>query len=156
MFISINYIKHLVVANLHTRVPTLTTEKIKPFVEKNQNCKKLISLFQVSLDPAQQNGSRCIQLICWLDDRHLPCVPPVSVTVPADYPLTPPRCVMAPHEYEATTFLCAVQKALNARIAKLPRRFSLSQLLDTWEMSVRQASAPTHVTVTASTVLMGL
>lgn len=116
----------------------------------------LTLLFQVSLDPVQQTGSKCIQLICWLDDRHLPCVPPISVTVPADYPLTPPRCVMAPYEYEATTFLCTVQKALNARIAKLPRRFSLSQLLDTWEMSVRQASAPTQMSVTASTVLMGL
>ncbi|EZA59794.1 hypothetical protein DMN91_008406 [Ooceraea biroi] len=117
---------------------------------------RLDQRFKVSLDPAQQSGSKCIQLICWLDDRHLPCVPPISVTVPADYPSTPPRCVMAPHEYEATTFLCAVQKALNARIAKLPRRFSLSQLLDTWEMSVRQASAPREMLVTASTVLMGL
>ncbi|KAK2584971.1 hypothetical protein KPH14_002559 [Odynerus spinipes] len=116
---------------------------------------RLDQRFKVSLDPAQQNGSKCIQLICWLDDRHLPCVPPVSVTVPADYPLTPPRCVMTPHEY-ATTFLCAVQKALNARITKLPRRFSVSQLLDTWEMSVRQASAPTQTPVVASTVLMGL
>lgn len=116
---------------------------------------RLDQRFKVSLDPAQQNGSKCIQLICWLDDRHLPCVPPVSVTVPSDYPLTPPRCVMAPHEY-ATTFLCAVQKALNARITKLPRRFSVSQLLDTWEMSVRQASAPTQTPVSASTVLMGL
>ncbi|XP_006568028.1 mediator of RNA polymerase II transcription subunit 15 isoform X1 [Apis mellifera] len=116
---------------------------------------RLDQRFKVSLDPAQQTGSKCIQLICWLDDRHLPCVPPVSVTVPADYPLTPPRCVMAPHEY-ATTFLCAVQKALNARITKLPRRFSVSQLLDTWEMSVRQASAPSQIPVTASTVLMGL
>ncbi|XP_076183362.1 mediator complex subunit 15 [Ptiloglossa arizonensis] len=116
---------------------------------------RLDQRFKVSLDPAQQNGSKCIQLICWLDDRHLPCVPPVSVTVPADYPLTPPRCVMAPHEY-ATTFLCAVQKALNARITKLPRRFSVSQLLDTWEMSVRQASAPSQTPVTTSTVLMGL
>ncbi|KAH0954111.1 hypothetical protein HN011_011162 [Eciton burchellii] len=117
---------------------------------------RLDQRFKVSLDPAQQSGSKCIQLICWLDDRHLPCVPPISVTVPADYPSTPPRCVMAPHEYEATTFLCAVQKALNARIAKLPRRFSLSQLLDTWEMSVRQASAPREMSITASTVLMGL
>ncbi|XP_029164900.1 mediator of RNA polymerase II transcription subunit 15-like isoform X2 [Nylanderia fulva] len=116
---------------------------------------RLDQRFKVSLDPAQQNGSKCIQLICWLDDRHLPCVPPISVTVPADYPSMPPRCVMAPHEYEATTFLCAVQKALNARVAKLPRRFSLSQLLDTWEMSVRQASAPRETSITASTILMG-
>ncbi|XP_046466928.1 mediator of RNA polymerase II transcription subunit 15 [Neodiprion pinetum] len=117
---------------------------------------RLDQRFKVSLDAAQQNGSKCIQLVCWLDDRHLPCVPPVSVTVPADYPLTAPRCVMAPHEYNATTFLCAVQKALNARISKLPRRFSVSQLLDTWEMSVRQASAPTQTPVSAATVLMGL
>ncbi|XP_070159334.1 mediator of RNA polymerase II transcription subunit 15-like [Polyergus mexicanus] len=116
---------------------------------------RLDQRFKVSLDPAQQNGSKCIQLICWLDDRHLPCVPPISVTVPADYPSMPPRCVMAPHEYEATAFLCAVQKALNARVAKLPRRFSLSQLLDTWEMSVRQASAPKETFITASTILMG-
>ncbi|XP_011874018.1 PREDICTED: mediator of RNA polymerase II transcription subunit 15 [Vollenhovia emeryi] len=117
---------------------------------------RLDQRFKISLDAAQQSGSKCIQLVCWLDDRHLPCVPPISVTVPADYPSTPPRCVMAPHEYDTTTFLCAVQKALNARIAKLPRRFSLSQLLDTWEMSVRQASAPKEKSITASTVLMGL
>ncbi|XP_015184817.1 PREDICTED: mediator of RNA polymerase II transcription subunit 15 isoform X1 [Polistes dominula] len=116
---------------------------------------RLDQRFKVSLDPAQQNGSKCIQLICWLDDRHLPCVPPISVIVPADYPLTPPRCVMTSHEY-TTTFLCAVQKALNARITKLPRHFSVSQLLDTWEMSVRQASSSTQTPITASTVLMGL
>ena len=97
----------------------------------------------MSLDPAQQSGSQCIQLICWLDDRHLPSVPPVSVLVPADYPQTPPLCEMASHEY-STPFLSDVKKALNARLTKLPKRFSVSQLLDTWEMSVRQASAPTQ------------
>ncbi|XP_057327713.1 mediator of RNA polymerase II transcription subunit 15-like [Microplitis mediator] len=116
---------------------------------------RLDQRFKVSLDPAQQNGSKCIQLICWLDDRHLPCVPPVSVSVPSDYPLTPPRCVMAPHEY-TTAFLSAVQKALTARITKLPRRFSVSQLLDTWEMSVRQASAPTQTPIAANTEIIGL
>ncbi|KAH0563940.1 mediator of RNA polymerase II transcription subunit 15-like [Cotesia glomerata] len=116
---------------------------------------RLDQRFKVSLDPAQQNGSKCIQLICWLDDRHLPCVPPVSVTVPSDYPLTPPRCVMAPHEY-TTAFLSAVQKALTTRITKLPRRFSVSQLLDTWEMSVRQASAPTQTSVAANAEIIGL
>ena len=107
------------------------------------------------MDPAQQSGSLCIQLICWLDDRHLPCVPPVSVTVPADYPLTPPRCVMAPHEY-TTTFLSGVKEALSARISKLPKQFSVSQLLDTWEMSVRQASAPSSKTPNTTGVLMGI
>ncbi|XP_016842407.1 mediator of RNA polymerase II transcription subunit 15 isoform X1 [Nasonia vitripennis] len=102
---------------------------------------RLDQRFKVSLDPAQQNGSKCIQLICWLDDKHLPCVPPVLVIVPTDYPAIPPRCVLTSHEY-ATPYLSAVQKGLDARLAKLPKRYSISQLLDTWEMSVRQASAP--------------
>lgn len=93
------------------------------------------------MDPAQKSGSKCIQLICWLDDKHLPCVPPVLVIVPTDYPSVPPRCVLSSHEY-ATAYLSAVQQGLDARLAKLPKRFSVSQLLDTWEMSVRQASAP--------------
>ncbi|XP_023245576.1 mediator of RNA polymerase II transcription subunit 15-like [Copidosoma floridanum] len=102
---------------------------------------RLDQRFKVSLDPAQQSGSKCIQLICWLDDKHLPCVPPVLVIVPMDYPKVPPKCVLASHEY-ATPYLSAVQNALDARLDKLPKQFSISQLLDTWETSVRQASAP--------------
>lgn len=110
----------------------------------------------MSLDPTQQVGSRSVQLLCWLDDRHLPCVPPVSLSVPEDYPSSPPRCHLSPHEYSATGFLAAVQSALESRVRKLPARFSVSQLLDTWEMSVRQACAPTQSPVSAATVLMGL
>lgn len=117
---------------------------------------RLDQRFKVSIDPNQQPGSKTIQLICWLDDKNLPCVPPVSLTVPADYPLTSPKCHMAPHEYQATQFLSAVQTALLARIKKLPKHFSVSQLLDTWEMSVRQASAPSQVPVCTTTLLMGL
>ncbi|XP_014205272.1 mediator of RNA polymerase II transcription subunit 15 [Copidosoma floridanum] len=102
---------------------------------------RLDQRFKVSLDPAQQSGSKCIQLICWLDDKHLPCVPPVLVIVPMDYPKVPPKCVLASHEY-ATPYLSAVQNALDARLAKFPKRFSISQLLDTWETSVRQACNP--------------
>ncbi|KAJ8682818.1 hypothetical protein QAD02_018610 [Eretmocerus hayati] len=102
---------------------------------------RLDQRFKLNLDPAHQSGSKCIQLICSLDDKHLPCVPPILVTVPIDYPDVPPKCVLASHEY-TTPYLSAVQRALNARLAKLPRRFSISQLLDTWEMSVRQACSP--------------
>lgn len=129
---------------------------------------RLDTRFKVSLDPSQQSqqsfsnnsnagcGAKTTQLICWLDDKHLPCVPPVSLTVPEDYPLTSPKCHMAAHEYGATRFLSTVQAALTARIKKLPRYFSVSQLLDTWEMSVRQASAPNTIPVSATTLLMGL
>lgn len=117
---------------------------------------RLDQRFKVSLDPNQQPGSKSIQLICWLDDKHLPCVPPVSLVVPEDYPKTSPTCHMAPHEYNATAFLSAVQTALQARIKKLPKYFSVSQLLDTWEMSVRQASAPKNVPVSDLSVMLGL
>lgn len=117
---------------------------------------RLDQRFKVSLDQNQQPGSKTIQLTCWLDDKHLPCVPPVSLSVPEDYPKTSPSCHMASHEYNATQFLSAVQTALLARIKKLPKHFSVSQLLDTWEMSVRQASAPSHTPVSATTLLMGL
>lgn len=103
---------------------------------------RLDQRFKVSLDPNQQPGSKTIQLTCWLADKHLPCVPPVSLTVPEDYPKSSPTCHMASHEYNATKFLSAVQTALLSRIKKLPKHFSVSQLLDTWEMSVRQASSP--------------
>lgn len=117
---------------------------------------RLDQRFKVSLDPNQQPGSKTIHLICWLDDKHLPCVPPVSLTVPENYPKSSPTCTMAAHEYNATEFLSGVQAALYARIKKLPKHFSVSQLLDTWEMSVRQASAPTQVPISTTTLLMGL
>ncbi|CAH1109128.1 unnamed protein product [Psylliodes chrysocephalus] len=117
---------------------------------------RLDQKFKVSLDQNQQPGSKSILLICWLDDKHLPCVPPVSLTVPEDYPITSPTCHMNPHEYNATQFLSAVQAALLARIKKLPKHFSVSQLLDTWEMSVRQAAAPHQIPVNTTTIMMGL
>ncbi|CAH0556823.1 unnamed protein product [Brassicogethes aeneus] len=117
---------------------------------------RLDQRFKVSLDPNQQPGSKSIQLTCWLDDKHLPCVPPVSLVVPEDYPKTAPTCNMATHEYNATPFLCAVQTALLARIKKLPKYFSVSQLLDTWEMSVRQASSPNAIPITTTALLMGM
>jgi mediator of RNA polymerase II transcription subunit 15 len=113
----------------------------------------------VSLDSAAQTGTKTIKLICSLDDKHLPCVPPISVNIPEDYPMLAPCCSLTEHEYNATTFLISVQKALVARISKLPRNFSLSHLLDTWEMSVRQACSPAKASVAkASTtaVLLGV
>lgn len=117
---------------------------------------RLDQRFKVSLDPNQPPGSKSIQLTCWLDDKHLPCVPPIALIVPEDYPKTAPTCQMISYEYNATQFLSAVQSALLARIKKLPKHFSVSQLLDTWEMSVRQASAPTEIPISTLTLLMGL
>ncbi|KAG8223289.1 hypothetical protein J437_LFUL001163 [Ladona fulva] len=103
---------------------------------------RLDQRFKVSLDATQHPGSRSVHLVCWLDDRHLPCVPPISLTVPGEYPNSPPKCELSQQEYGSTPFLATVQKALWSRVSKLPSQFSISQLLDTWEMSVRQASSP--------------
>ncbi|KAH1026927.1 hypothetical protein HUJ05_000517 [Dendroctonus ponderosae] len=117
---------------------------------------RLDQRFKVSLDPNQQPGAKSIQLICWLDCKQLPCVPPISLTIPENYPKKSPTCHIASHEYNATTFLSDVQTALLARITKLPKNYSVSHLLDTWEMSVRQASAPNKsISSNSLTTLMG-
>lgn len=43
---------------------------------------RLDQKFKVSLDPSSQTGTKIIKLVCCLDDKHLPCVPPVSVVIP--------------------------------------------------------------------------
>lgn len=119
---------------------------------------RLDQKFKVSLDQCAIGGTKAIKLICWLDDKHLPCVPPIAVTIPEDYPFTSPICSLIEQEYNATQFLIQVQKSFLARICKLPEMFSLSHLLDTWEMSVRQACSPDPSLVAPSTtsVLLGM
>lgn len=89
-------------------------------------------------------GTGAIRLVAQLEDSRLPCVPPVSLSVPRDYPASPPTCLLPPGHYGATPFLQRIGEALSVRLSALPRTFSLSQLLDTWEMSVRQACNPNY------------
>jgi mediator of RNA polymerase II transcription subunit 15 len=76
---------------------------------------RLDAKFKVSLDPAAQTGSKTIKLLCCLDDKHLPCVPPVAITIPENYPFASPSCSLTHHEYNATPFLITVQKSLLSR-----------------------------------------
>ncbi|XP_055683942.1 mediator of RNA polymerase II transcription subunit 15 isoform X1 [Lutzomyia longipalpis] len=117
---------------------------------------RLDQKFKINLDPSAQMGTKTIKLVCCLDDKYLPCVPPVCVSIPEDYPKTGPTCNLLEQEYNATPFLVAIQKALTARISKLPRDFTLSHLLDSWELSVRQACAPVQVKPSQTTVLLGI
>ncbi|KAI0239438.1 hypothetical protein LSAT2_009803 [Lamellibrachia satsuma] len=103
---------------------------------------RLDDRFHVSLDPLQALGSNTLQLICRLDDRRLPCVPPICVTVPEQYPDISPSCEATLDGYDATPFLQQVQKVLTSQIVKMPDKFSVTALLDTWEMSVRKSYAP--------------
>uniref|UniRef100_A0A182IZN3 Mediator of RNA polymerase II transcription subunit 15 n=1 Tax=Anopheles atroparvus TaxID=41427 RepID=A0A182IZN3_ANOAO len=119
---------------------------------------RLDQKFKVSLDQCAISGTKTIKLMIKLDDTNLPCVPPVAVTIPEDYPYTAPSCSLIEQDYNGTPFLILVQKSFMARICKLPGFFTLSHLLDTWEMSVRQACSPnpTIVTPTATSVLLGM
>lgn len=109
----------------------------------------------MSLEGLQVGTSTgAIRLVAQLEDSRLPCVPPVSLSVPRDYPASPPCCFLPPGHYGATPFLKRVGDALNARLIALPRRFSLSQLLDTWEMSVRQACNPLQTVMENTSVLI--
>lgn len=135
---------------------------------------RLDQKFKVSLDPSTQSGTKIIKLVCCLDDKFLPCIPPVSVVIPGkqrrtsvqpicnlvcvsdDYPSTAPSCKLIEQEYNSSPLFISIQGALTARISKLPKQFSLSHLLDTWEMSVRQACSPNRINPTATSVLLGI
>lgn len=103
---------------------------------------RLDQRFKVQLDPMQHNGSRTVHLICQLDDKNLPCVPPISITVPENYPDRPPKCDINEDEYDSTEFLKRIKKVFSSHVDSMPERTSVSSFLDTWEMSVRQACAP--------------
>ena len=117
-----------------------------------------ISILQVSLDPAQPSGpiAGSILLVCQLEDRDLPSVPPLSVTIPHNYPDTSPNCDTDLPEYSSSHFLSKVQSALDSRLTLMPARHTLSQLLNAWEMSVRAACSPKYVPPTVLGCLLGM
>ncbi|XP_035207183.1 mediator of RNA polymerase II transcription subunit 15-like isoform X2 [Stegodyphus dumicola] len=108
---------------------------------------RLDQKFKVQLDPIQHLGSRTVNLICQLDDKNLPCVPSISITVPENYPEKPPQCYTTKDEYESTSILQSIQQVLSTRLSTMPQKYSITSLLDTWEMSVRQACSSKPVAV---------
>lgn len=98
--------------------------------------------FKVNINPIQHSGSKTVHLLCQLDDKNLPCVPPIMLTVPDNYPQLSPQCETDADEYISTQFLQTVHKNLITRLSKMAEQFSITTLLDTWEMSVRQACVP--------------
>ncbi|CAG5048317.1 unnamed protein product [Parnassius apollo] len=112
---------------------------------------RLDSRFKVSLETMQlSGGSGAISLVAQLDDVRLPCVPAVHVAVPRDYPVHAPARLRTrtPRADAHRAFLARVDQAMDARCARLPKSCSVGQLLDAWEMSVRQACAPSPVSYT--------
>lgn len=105
--------------------------------------------FVVSVDPRHHGGSESHHLVCKLEDLHLPSVPPLMVSMPKTYPRTSPQCdPTACPGYDATEFFRNVEKNLTVHLAHMPNRFSLTQLLSSWEMSVRKACDPDSPIIT--------
>lgn len=103
---------------------------------------RLDQKFKVTLDTSTQNQNKTLTLNCCLDDKCLPWVPPICITIPENYPYSSPTCILNQKEYKASAFLSAVNKSLTSRIGKLPKLHSVSHILDTWEMSVRHSCSP--------------
>lgn len=98
--------------------------------------------FRVSLDPLHHPGNLTIHLVCKLDDLNLPSVPPLLVTILPDYPASCPVCdpAVCPG-YDASNFFRSVGKTLCEMLRRMSE-YSLTSLLNAWEMSVRKACAP--------------
>ena len=103
---------------------------------------RLNARFRVNLDCQQPPGSDDLTLICQLDDPNLPCVPPITLTIPSAYPMKTPRCDLLPVDYETTDFLKSIREVMLVRLKSMPPHCSLTMILHSWEMSVRQACAP--------------
>lgn len=119
---------------------------------------RLDQKFRVRFDHSVQIGSKVLKLVCYLNDPYLTCVPPIFIEIPDDYPLSSPTCTLLEHEMNATKFLDSVQKIFTARMLKMPSLYSLSHILDTWEMSIRQACSPnaSPSTISATSVALGI
>ncbi|KAL4223663.1 mediator complex subunit Med15 [Mactra antiquata] len=98
--------------------------------------------FRVKMDPIHHAGSKDIHLVCKLEDDNLPCVPPILITIPHDYPENSPECSTSRKDYDSTPFLQAIQKSLVTHLVDLPSKFTFTSMLDMWEMSVRKACMP--------------
>lgn len=124
------------------------------------NCEiaRLDRKFLVTSDPTLHPGSKATKLVCSIIDRNLPSVPGLHVYIPADYPASSPTCKFLEHEIIATPFFGEMQRMFELRITKLPAIFSLSYLLDTWEMAIRHACSPNNNPdlITATSVALGV
>ncbi|XP_077475974.1 mediator of RNA polymerase II transcription subunit 15 isoform X2 [Stigmatopora argus] len=95
--------------------------------------------FLVHLDPAHCSNNGAVHLVCKLEDKNLPSVPPLQLSVPADYPDQSPYWAEDVDHYGANHFLQAVHRTLASKLLQLPDKHSLTEVLHTWAQSVHQA-----------------
>ncbi|XP_049620560.1 mediator of RNA polymerase II transcription subunit 15 isoform X2 [Suncus etruscus] len=95
--------------------------------------------FLVNLDPSHCSNNGTVHLICKLDDKDLPSVPPLELSVPADYPAQSPLWIDRQWQYDANPFLQSVHQCMTSRLLQLPDKHSVTALLNTWAQSIHQA-----------------
>ncbi|XP_036051992.1 mediator of RNA polymerase II transcription subunit 15 isoform X4 [Onychomys torridus] len=95
--------------------------------------------FLVNLDPSHCSNNGTVHLICKLDDKDLPSVPPLELSVPADYPAQSPMWIDRQWQYDANPFLQSVHQCMTSRLLQLPDKHSVTALLNTWAQSIHQA-----------------
>ncbi|XP_061740304.1 mediator of RNA polymerase II transcription subunit 15 isoform X2 [Nerophis ophidion] len=95
--------------------------------------------FLVHLDPAHCSNNGTVHLLCRLEDKNLPSVPPLQLSVPADYPDQSPHWADDGEQYGANNFLQTVHSNMASKLLQLPDKHSLTEVLNTWAHSVRQA-----------------
>lgn len=100
---------------------------------------RLDSKFYVELDQLQHLKNKTIHFVCRIDEFDLPCVPPISIKVPLDYPDTPPTCFIDKDEYSSTKFFQDTYRIFNMNLERLPNSYTITTLLDRWELSIREA-----------------
>jgi mediator of RNA polymerase II transcription subunit 15 len=89
--------------------------------------------------------SSAIDLLCCLEDKDLPAVPHLRVSIPPNYPDYPPAVDLEKLDFLTTPFLQEVTEALSSRLNRMPHKYTLSQLLTAWELAVRSACPPSHL-----------
>uniref|UniRef100_A0A8C8XUI6 Mediator of RNA polymerase II transcription subunit 15 n=1 Tax=Panthera leo TaxID=9689 RepID=A0A8C8XUI6_PANLE len=95
--------------------------------------------FLVNLDPSHCSNNGTVHLICKLDDKDLPSVPPLELSVHADYPAQSPLWIDRQWQYDANPFLQSVHRCMTSRLLQLPDKHSVTALLNTWAQSIHQA-----------------
>ncbi|TSL04252.1 Mediator of RNA polymerase II transcription subunit 15 [Bagarius yarrelli] len=100
---------------------------------------RLDSKFLVNLDPSFCSNNGTVHLICKLDDKTIPSVPPLQLSIPSDYPEQSPQWDNEDQNYEANLFLQNVYRNMTSKLLQLPDKHSVTALLNTWAESVRLA-----------------
>lgn len=96
--------------------------------------------FSVSIHPTlHRTASQVIVLQCSIDDTNLPNVPPIVIILPACYPSKSPTFEMPVEQYDSTEFFSKIKENLLKETSKLSGNYSLTALLNFWDMSIRKS-----------------